>query len=132
MRTIRFRGLSKETNKFVYGDLIRSLEYGTKIMSTIHDGGNAFDVEPHDYQVSYNIFPESVGQFTGLQDKNGVDIYEGDILFNDKLRKSSFQVKYNLCGFDAVYDGNFTLNLYQVLTHEKGGCEIIGNIHETK
>lgn len=67
-------------------------------------------------------------QFTGLLDKNGKEIYEGDILENKKSSKGNFFVKFNVGGYDAVYKGNFTLCLHPVL-HEYEGAEIIGNIY---
>lgn len=68
-------------------------------------------------------------QFTGLKDKNGVDIYEGDILENTKSSKGNFFVKFNVGGYDAVYKNNFTLCLYPIL-HDFEGATIIGNIYQ--
>lgn len=66
MREIKFRGKRLDNGEWVYGDLHIRTPF-PHIHSEIDYG-------------KVNIDPHTVGQFTGLHDKNGKEIYEGDIV----------------------------------------------------
>ena len=98
MKDIKFRGLSKTTGKFVYGNLIQTSEYKDgHIHCWIQEksllGLGALSTPTKNF---IEVHSESVGQFIDLQDKNGISIYEGDVIqFSDKYEwhRSPFQSK---------------------------------------
>ena len=68
-RTIKFRGRSSYNDEWVYGYL---LERSGKT--------EIYDINPDGSLFWANVYSQTVGQFTGLYDANGLEIYEDDIL----------------------------------------------------
>ena len=115
MREILFRGKT-DKGEWVYGDLFKVFDDG----SFIHDG------KCH----SVKVIPETIGQYTGLTDKNGTKIFEGDIVHISERGKSVngkiiFENAY--CGGWLVADETEKSKCSLAMRND---VEVIGNIHD--
>ena len=119
MREILFRGKTKE-GKWVFGDLVQ-YKSGLVYIQSQEDNSSGF------------VKPETVGQFTGLTDKNGQKIFENDIVINDyyfkKDKTKNSIIKYGEWNCDCC-NGVFgwTCDGYGDFRDED--VAIIGNIHD--
>lgn len=126
MREIKFRGKEKNTGIWCYGDLIRTTKTAT-IVAPNAPQGTAANYTKIRLDDTCMVDPKTVGQYTGLKDKNGKEIYEGDILRYSYSRDTT--------GTDIITD-EYPVEWYQ--SKQGAGfdlpfiesAEVVGNIYE--
>ena len=141
MRDILFRGKRKDNGEWVYGNYAHTDNTGKKYF--------IFQNKPFNYEV----IPETVGQYTGKNDKNGKKIFEGDIvkvhqfLFDGSEYENEITISIEYmsdctCFGANIIDGN-CIKYYMGYTGEKvvvplsdlyglheESFEVIGNIYD--
>lgn len=120
MREIKFKGKT-DSGKWCFGYFLHDRQRGRFVIT---DG--LLEIN--------RVNPDTVGQYTGLKDKKGKEIYDGDILAHngepigyvvDGVRGYCFDVMY----FSPKYEESWSL--YGVVVNDfHGDVEIIGNIHD--
>ena len=131
VRTIIFRGKRLDNGEWVYGFIV-------KMFGTYHI------IDKDDENTAYEVIPETIGQYTGLKDKNGKRIFEGDMIkpFDDDIDKMVVEFhngQFLLClygerGYMAEYgweeEGNYGCFEAEPLSSYGDDIEVIGNIHD--
>ena len=122
MREILFRGKSNAQNKWVYG------WYCGKIlnsdMSSTEESSQIIDAKTLYW---HTCEPETCGQFTGLTDKNGQKIFEGDVV---KIQIADGSFRNASIDFRNGYFTNSLSTYLGGLVVIAPDCEVIGNIHD--
>lgn len=118
MRTIKFRGKTQD-GEWVYGYYLPSIYEDVDIITVLED----FNLN----QKNYAVLKETVGQFTGLTDKNGKEIYEGDIATDGK---NIYTVEFSMWSYAFVWDKHGSQNDFHFEKSDNQEMELIGNIYD--
>ena len=121
-REILFRGKRADNGEWVYGYLIGN----NVIVGEVVD----FDDDYFNTEFWYKVDPETVGQFTGLTDKNGTKVFEGGIVrfyddSEDELVNGTVIFNADFCSFCVSMKGHEDIML---MAHWQ--YEVIGNVYD--
>lgn len=131
MRENKFRGYCLEKKEWFFGNLVsKPIPYIVGDMLESND-------EYCSLEFWYPVVPKSVGEFTGLRDKNGREIYEGDIVLGKFLVYKNSDIETGVIVFDQ---GMFAFNCKRTKQYPNNEAwfpllelvdrEVIGNVYE--
>jgi len=125
MREIKFRGKRISDGQWVFG-IPQYDEKGKISIMVCYEPNKMLQPFVDSSLFWYDVVPESVEQFTGLKDKNGKEIYEGDKIRDGWDKKNIGVVEFK--------DGYFDLRIGYVenIGIQANDCEIVGNIYGKK
>lgn len=124
MRTIKFRGFNRKNNEWLHGFYLQNR--------------GAHFVCPDEFATNkswedYEVDSDTVGQFTGLHDKDGKEIYEGDVVTCH--HGGNYRIAYCCGEWQLIASDDTWLSLVEYdpnvsISNKLNSLEVIGNIHD--
>lgn len=130
MRDILFRAKRTDNGEWVYGYYIKTHDYLDNREIHLIVGIDSTSFPTNEVTDVNEVNLETLGQYTGLTDKNGVKIFKGDIVKLEGDGKYTgtdiYTVEYELGAFYLCYDNR----LARFLRHYNDYAEVIGNVYD--
>lgn len=127
MREILFRGKTDD-GEWVYGSFCMDAREQFNGLCGVDGFIRLYDKEKGKMQ-SYEVERDTVGQYTGLKDKNGKKIFEGDIVDILTENEEIGVIEYDDGGFQVEADG-FIVDFHANINGTD--LEVIGNVHDNQ